>query len=153
MAHRLGVAERLHVTGFLPHAQVPAILGSAELLVLPSMYEELGTVLVEALHAGVPVVASRVGGIPEVVEEGVTGLLVPPGDAAALARAIDTVLGDPELAARMGAHAIDRARGYELEQVAADVHALYARLAGERSALPDARMSSRHALGLRAPSA
>ena len=153
MARRLGVADRLHVTGFLPHAQVPTILGSAELLVLPSMYEELGTVLIEALHAGVPVVASRVGGIPEVVEDGVTGLLVPPSDAAALARAIDTVLGDPELAARMGAHALDRARGYELEQVAADVHALYARLAEERSALPGGRMSSGHALGLRAPSA
>jgi glycogen(starch) synthase len=155
LARRLGVADRIQVTGFVPHARVPALLGSADLLVLPSLYEELGTVLIEALHAGLPVVASRVGGIPEVVEDGVTGLLVPPSDADALARAIDTVLGDAELAARMGAGALQRARGYELEQVAAEVHALYARLAEQRSALPaapavDGRGSPARALGLRA---
>jgi glycogen(starch) synthase len=130
LARRLGIAGAVRITGFVPHEHVPALLAAGDLLVLPSRYEELGTVLVEALHAGLPVVASRVGGIPEVVEDGVTGLLVPPGDARALAAAIDAVLGDELLAGRMSAAALRRAPAYELERVGAEVHALYAHLVG-----------------------
>jgi glycogen(starch) synthase len=132
LARQLGVAERIHVSGFIAHDRVPAVLASADLLVLPSVYEELGTVLVEALHAGLPVIASRVGGIPEVVGDGETGLLVPPGDPGALAHAIDTVLGDPELARRLGANGRRRAPRYELDGVAGQVAALYSELIAER---------------------
>jgi glycogen(starch) synthase len=127
-AERLGVADRVHVTGFVPHERIPDHLAHSELLVLPSIYEELGTVLVEALHAGVPTVASRTGGIPEVVHHGVTGLLVEPGDADALARAIDTVLADPALAASMRENARARAADYDLVGAAEQIHALYARV-------------------------
>jgi glycosyltransferase involved in cell wall biosynthesis len=132
LARQLGVAERIHVTGFIAHDRVPGVLASADLLVLPSVYEELGTVLVEALHAGLPVIASRVGGIPEVVVDNETGLLVPPGDPAALARAIDTVLGDHELARRLAANSRRRAPRYHLERVAGQVADLYAQLIAER---------------------
>jgi glycosyltransferase involved in cell wall biosynthesis len=128
LARRLGIADRVHVTGFVPHERVPAVLASADLLVLPSFYEELGTVLVEAMQVGLPTVASRVGGIPEVVEDGVTGLLVAPRDPAALATAIDTVLSDPQLARRLGANALARAPEYDLERVGAQVHGLYREL-------------------------
>jgi glycosyltransferase involved in cell wall biosynthesis len=134
MAQELGVADRVHVTGFIPHEQVPAVLASADLLVLPSFYEELGTVLIEAMQVGLPVVASRVGGIPEVVEDGVTGLLVTPGDPAELATAIDAVLSDGDLARRLGANAARRAPDYDLECVGAQVHELYERLADEWAA-------------------
>jgi glycosyltransferase involved in cell wall biosynthesis len=132
LARQLGVAERIHVTGFIAHDRVPAVLTSADLLVLPSVYEELGTVLVEALHAGLPVIASRVGGIPEVVGDNETGLLVPPGDPGALARAIDTVLGEPELARRLAANGRRLAPRYDLDRVAGQVADLYAQVISER---------------------
>jgi len=97
-ARELGLAGRLRVTGFLPHEQVPAALAHADVAVLPSVFEELGTAMLEALHAGVPFVASRVGGIPEVVRDGESALLVAPGDPAALAGALRRVLADPPLA-------------------------------------------------------
>jgi len=128
LARRAGVAERVHVTGFVPHERVPSVLASADLLVLPSLYEELGTVLVEAMQVGLPTVASRVGGVPEVVEHGVTGLLVTPGDPAALATAIDAILSQPDLARRLGENARRRAAKHDLRHVGAQVHALYQRL-------------------------
>ena len=91
----------------LPTDGVAAALDAATCLVLPSRGEGMGRVLVEALCRGRAVVGSDDGGIPDVVEDGVTGLLVPPGDAAALADALARVLGDPELAARLGAAARD----------------------------------------------
>jgi glycosyltransferase involved in cell wall biosynthesis len=130
-AEQLDVADRVHVTGFVEHHRIPDVLATADLLVLPSTYEELGTVLVEALHAGVPTVASRTGGIPEVVEHGVTGLLVPPGDAGALARAVDTVLSDPRLAASMREAARRRAADYELVRMGEQVHELYERVTAQ----------------------
>jgi glycogen(starch) synthase len=133
LAGRLGVADRVHVTGFVAHERVPAVLAAADVLVLPSVYEELGTVLIEAMQCGLPVVASRVGGIPEAVEDGVTGLLVEPGEPRALATAIDAVLGDRELAARLGANARLRAPDYGVDRVCAEVHALYLRVAEERA--------------------
>jgi len=135
LARGLGVADRVHVTGFVGHERVPSILASADLLVLPSRYEELGTVLVEAMHAGLPVVATRVGGIPEVVADGVTGLLVASADPSALAAAIDAVLSDPALAGRMRESARRRALLYDLEHVGAAVHALYERLGAAPVAL------------------
>jgi glycogen(starch) synthase len=132
LARRLGVAGRVHVTGFVPHELVPSVLATADLLVLPSIYEELGTVLAEALHAHLPVVASRVGGIPEIVQDGGTGLLVRPRDPDALAAAIDRVLGDPVLSARLSANAARRAPAYDLDRVGAEIEQLYRELAFER---------------------
>jgi starch synthase len=68
----------------------------------PSVYEPFGLINLEAMACGTPVVASRVGGIPEVVVDGETGFLVPPGDPRALAAAVREVLADPERAARLG---------------------------------------------------
>jgi glycosyltransferase involved in cell wall biosynthesis len=69
---------------------------------MPSLNEALPNVLLESMAAAAPVVATRVGGTPEAVQDGVTGMLVPPGDPRALARAIHQLLADPELAARLG---------------------------------------------------
>ncbi|MFC9282624.1 glycogen synthase [Streptomyces collinus] len=88
----------------LPRPDVIQLLTRAAVFVCPSVYEPLGIVNLEAMACGTPVVASGVGGIPEVVDDGRTGLLVDVDDAfeANLARALDTVLGDPEAARRMG---------------------------------------------------
>ncbi|MEV5101788.1 glycogen synthase [Streptomyces massasporeus] len=97
----------------LPRPEVIQLLTHAALFVCPSVYEPLGIVNLEAMACGTPVVASAVGGIPEVVDDGTTGLLVQPGDAfeAGLARAMDTVLGDPDAARRMGEAGRERAVG------------------------------------------
>ncbi|GGY07295.1 glycogen synthase [Streptomyces djakartensis] len=97
----------------LPRREVIQLLTHAALFVCPSVYEPLGIVNLEAMACGTPVVASAVGGIPEVVDDGRTGLLVRPGDGfeAGLARAVDTVLADPVAARRMGEAGRERAVG------------------------------------------
>jgi len=96
---------RVHFTGFVPHVQVPAVLQHVDLLVLPGLYEDLSSALIEAMAAGLPVVATRVGGTVDLVHHGVNGLLVAPRDPAALAAAISQVLADPAAAARLSAAA------------------------------------------------
>jgi glycosyltransferase involved in cell wall biosynthesis len=100
----LGISGRVRRIGFLPgDAMLASAYREAALLALPSEYEAFGLVLLEAMTQGTPVVASRVGGIPEVVTHERTGLLVPPHDPAALADAIGRVLADPAGARRLGA--------------------------------------------------
>ncbi|MBV7694121.1 glycosyltransferase family 4 protein [Streptomyces sp. TRM70350] len=96
------VPRPVQFAGFLPHGEIPAILAHTDVVVLPSVYEELGSVLVEAMAAGRPVVASRVGGIPDLVQDGRNGILAAPGDTSSFASAIDRLLGDPDGAARLG---------------------------------------------------
>lgn len=90
-----GLSHKVKFLGYVPSSSLRSVLLESSLLVMPSTWQEpLGLVLLEAMACGVPVVASAVGGAPEVVADGVNGYLVPPGDADALAGAIDRVLGD-----------------------------------------------------------
>ena len=124
-AERLGVDDRLHFVGFFAHDRLPAVFAHADLLVLPSLYEELGTVLLEAMQAALPIVASKTGGIPDVIDNGVNGMLVPPGDPEALARAIDCLLADRKLACRLSEGAQERAKDYDWEVLAERVLRVY----------------------------
>ncbi|MDR7555336.1 MAG: glycosyltransferase family 4 protein [Armatimonadota bacterium] len=101
-AARLGVWRQVRFLGARPRAELLALMDRARLLVLPSRSEGLPRVIIEAMARARPVVASRVGGIPEVVEHGVTGLVVPPANADALAEALILLLTDRNLAERMG---------------------------------------------------
>lgn len=118
--------------GFL--ADPGPAFAAADLVVLSSKWEGLGLVLVEAAQHGRAVVATNVGGVPEVVADGTTGLLVPPGDPPAFAAAISRLLGDANLRARMGeaarAHAATR---FSVERYAADVDKVYDRLLPRRA--------------------
>ena len=124
-AKRIGVGYRLRFEGFVAHERLPAALAHADMLVLPSLYEELGTVLLEAMQAGLPVVASNTGGIPDVIEDGVNGMLVPPGEPEALAHAINHLLADRDLARRLSEGAQERAKDYDWEVLAERVLRVY----------------------------
>jgi L-malate glycosyltransferase len=101
LARDLGVEDRVRFLGF--RRDVPDLMAAADLLVLPSVAEAFGLVLAEALFLGVPIVATRVGGIPEIVDDGQDGVLVPPADSAALAEAIAALLRDPARRGRLAA--------------------------------------------------
>lgn len=90
-------------------SDIPAILRASDVVLLPSVYSEnLPTVLMEAGGVGRPVVASDIGGVGDIVVDGKTGLLVPPGDSAAIAHALTSLLGNPALGAEMGAAGRER---------------------------------------------
>ncbi len=101
LASSLGLEGVVRFLGF--RGDLPDVIAAADLVVLPSVAEAFGLVLAEAIYLGRPVVATRVGGIPEIVEDGVDGLLVPPADPAALAAAIERALQDSSLAERVAA--------------------------------------------------
>jgi starch synthase len=116
----------------LPKHDVIQLLSHAAVFAIPSLYEPLGIVNLEAMACGTAVVGSRVGGIPEVVEDGVTGLLVSPDDPAALAMALNTVLTEPSLAKSMGQGGRDRAVAeFGWQAVAEQTAALYSELVSD----------------------
>ena len=115
--------DRVHLVGLVPHDRVPAYLQHADAFVLPSQYEELGSALVEAMAAGLPVVANDVGGIPDLVQDGVTGRLAERGDVPGLAKAVTHALEDPSTA--VAAKAVVE-RSYAWPSLARTVHDVYA---------------------------
>lgn len=100
--------ERVRFLGALPREQVLRVLRDADGVLLPSRWENFPHVLVEALAVGTPVVATRVGGVPEIVEDGVNGVLVEPEDPAALAAGIRTLLAERERLAAAAAPSVER---------------------------------------------
>ncbi len=100
MTDRLGLTSRVLFTGL--RSDVPALLAASTVAVMPSLNEALSNVLLESMASGAPIVATRVGGTPEAVADGVTGLLVEPADSDQLARSIARLLDDPGLASRLG---------------------------------------------------
>ncbi len=105
--------------GFVPRSELANYLDRAAVVVCPSRREGYGVVAREAMAHGRPVVATDVGGLPEAVIDGQTGLLVQPGDAAALRSALDRLLGDAELRARLGAAGRERVRERFSREIAA----------------------------------
>jgi glycosyltransferase involved in cell wall biosynthesis len=99
----LGLADRVNFVGVLPHADIPAFIADLDIFVMPSRTEAWGVAAAEASASGVPVVATRVGGIPEVVTDGETGILVPPENPEQLAAALALLIADSQLRARLGA--------------------------------------------------
>jgi glycosyltransferase involved in cell wall biosynthesis len=125
----LGVAD--HVCFMGHQADVPSLLASCDVVVLPSLAESSSLTLLEAMAARKPVIATRVGGIPEIVEDGQTGLLVPPSDPPALAAAIRSLLVDPDRAERLASAGRARVqRDFTLEAMVRGVAAVYDEVLG-----------------------
>lgn len=100
--NQLGLKKNIHYTGPISQAEVANKLASTDVFVLPSFAEGVPVVLMEAMASGVPVVATQIAGVSELVEEGVSGYLVPPGDQKLLANRITTLLSSCELRKQMG---------------------------------------------------
>jgi glycosyltransferase involved in cell wall biosynthesis len=123
-AASLGLRERVRFHGEVEDPE--RLLPGLDLLAQPSLWEGFGLSVVEAMAAGVPVVASRVGGIPEAARDESEAVLVPPGDATRLAEAMVSLLRDPARAARLGAAGRRRAlEEFSLERLVEETAALY----------------------------
>lgn len=121
-----GLAEHIHFLG--SRQDVPDLLGASDCFILPSLWEGLSMALVEAMASGLPVIATEVSGTNQVMVDGETGLLVPPGDVARLAEAMLALLADPERARAMGEAARRRVEEYfSARRQAVDHIALYRR--------------------------
>jgi L-malate glycosyltransferase len=102
LAHELGVSEKTEFLGFVPHRQVPDVLNRFSVFVAPSVMESFGVATVEASASALPVVVTNVGGLPEVVDSGVTGFIVPPKDPEGIATALLELLENDHLREDMG---------------------------------------------------
>lgn len=118
-----GLSGRVHLLGY--RDDMPAVYASSDVFVLPSFREGLPHVISEALAAGLPVVATRIAGIPEQVEDGVNGYLVEPGDASRLAERLSELIDDAELRERMAEASRGRAATFSDERMLTDLDALY----------------------------
>jgi D-inositol-3-phosphate glycosyltransferase len=131
-----GVAERVTFTGRVGHEDVPALLRSADVVVSDPWYEPFGIVPVEAMACGSAVVASAVGGHLDTVQDGITGLLVPPRDHEALADRLRLLLGRPRLRSALGSAGLSRARTrYCWDTIRAETEAVYAQVSRSHPAL------------------
>jgi glycosyltransferase involved in cell wall biosynthesis len=126
-ARELGLGRRFLLMGF--REDVGSFLKSFDVFVLASKTEGMGTSILDAQALGLPVVACRAGGIPEIVADRETGLLVPAGDPAALAAALLEAIGDPELRAALGARARKAAAAHDIGRTVAAHEGLYRELA------------------------
>ena len=124
-----GLAATVRVLSWLGPSEVEALLRASDVLVLPSRSEGQPMAVLEAMAHGVCVVASDVGGLPEMIEDGTSGLLIPPGDVDALSAALDRVIADRDLRERLGAGARARAEAvFDIEVVWRQIDAVYREL-------------------------
>jgi glycosyltransferase involved in cell wall biosynthesis len=125
LPNSLGIQDVVAFTGFC--SDVPTIIDGMDLIVHASTIgEPFGQVIIEAMSAGKPVVATNGGGVPEIVEDGRTGILVPMGEVPLMAEAICRIIGDPDLATEMGMRGRDRVRQhFTIEQTTRKVESIY----------------------------
>jgi glycosyltransferase involved in cell wall biosynthesis len=132
LAEKLGTHDSVRFCGWTSEAGVRSALAESTALVIPSVWpENLPTVALEAIGVGRAIVASRVGGMPELIEEGRTGLLTKPYDVGDLAGALDTLLSDPDLARRMGEAAHGQSELFSIGKFVPTVVDLYQRVSAE----------------------
>jgi glycosyltransferase involved in cell wall biosynthesis len=130
VADGLNLGGKVRFRGHLGRIEVASILRGAVAFVLPSRSENCPLAILEAMQAGLPIVATWVGGVPELVRDGKEALLVPAGDPRALAEALRRVLGDAALRRRLGAEAQVRAARFTWDRAAMQYEKLYASILG-----------------------
>ena len=128
LARELGVQDQIDFLGSRRQAELPAYYGAADVVVMPSYSESFGMVALEAMACGRPVIASRVGGLAYLVQDGVTGFHVQEGNPEELAARLAQLLGDERLLANMGAAARQEAEEYSWEGAAIEIEKLFTAL-------------------------
>ncbi len=128
---RLGLGERFRFLGY--RNDTLELMLAADIVVLPSHQEGLPVVLMEASSVGAPIVATAVGGVPQVVTDGVNGMVVPPGHPVLLADAIEALSSDPELRDRLGRQAMADSTRYDIARAAAEIEDIYLAIVGTGS--------------------
>jgi len=122
----LGLGTRVFFTGAIPHKDVPRTLAKMDIFAMPSIHDAFGVAALEAQAMGVPVVATRVEGIPEVVENEMTGILVEPRNVEQLSQAITKLIENPELRSEMGRRGREYVLAhYQWEQNASEIEEIY----------------------------
>lgn len=127
-----GITDRVRILGPLPRAELLRAYTEATVFVLPSHFDAFPFVLLEAMASGLPIVATRVGGVPDVVREGSTALLVPEGDPSSLGGALERILADPALAHRFGEAGRRRAEEFSWARILPEYLQLIAEVAPPR---------------------
>jgi len=127
LAWELKIQEHVVIAPSVEDTRIP--LAAMELFVYPSLQEGFGLAIVEAMAAGVPVVATQSGGPSDIIEPGISGLLVPPGDSAALGAAVRSLLADPARRQRLAQAARARAKQFDIKRVALETEQVYEQVA------------------------
>lgn len=122
---RIGVATSMHFLGSVKTSLLREALGCCDVFVNPSVYESFGISLLEAMASGKPTVATNVGGIPYIVRNGKTGIIVKHGDPESLAKAIKELLGSSELRKQMGEKGLQLAKSYDWKEIVLHIEQLY----------------------------
>ncbi len=123
---RRGLADRVTVTGYLPNEDIAAVMGAMDLLLMAPLHEEFGSVMLEAMAVGLPIVAVGVGGVADVLDHGELGWLVPQRSASAFAEGIRSALADGEARSLIAERAAKAVRQrYDVTHVAHRVRELY----------------------------
>ncbi len=125
LCRELGLEDLVVFLGKRAQETLPYYYSAAEIVIMPSHYESFGMVALEAMACGTPVVASQVGGLAYLVQDGITGYVVPGGDAEALAKTLDNLMKDPELRDRLGRQAAEYAHFYSWEKIAHRMKMVY----------------------------
>jgi glycosyltransferase involved in cell wall biosynthesis len=141
LAAELGIADRVHFAGH--QSDVHPWYDALDVVVHASFGEPFGLVLVEAMALGKPVVATAAGGPLEIIEDGISGVLIPPGDPDRLAATIDRILGDRSLAAALGRAAAERAQAFSEQGMAQRFAALLRNLISEEDPSSHRRRAAR----------
>jgi D-inositol-3-phosphate glycosyltransferase len=132
----MGLNDLVLFLGKRAQDTLPYYYSSADILVMPSHYESFGMVALEAMACGTPVVASQVGGLAFLVQDGETGFVVPNGDPAALSERLTQLLTDDGLRQRLGSRAAQYARQYSWENIVDQLLSIYNRLLSPVNAVP-----------------
>jgi glycosyltransferase involved in cell wall biosynthesis len=131
LVEKENLKEKVSINGWVPHSKIWEIYENADVMALPSYAEGLPMSLLEAVGEGLPVVSTRVGGIPEVVEDGRNGFLIEPGDVEALADRLRRLVTSPEMAERMGRESLNIAREkFSTDRIGQELQQLYQELEG-----------------------
>jgi glycosyltransferase involved in cell wall biosynthesis len=131
LADKLGLTDKVSIEGFVDNQSAMQIIRKADIMVMPSYKEAFGVAALDAASYGIPVIAGDVGGVPEIVEDGVSGILIPPGNPDALKEAIVRLGADGQLREKMGTAARKIAREkYNFEDCLDKMEGLYRKMAG-----------------------